>query len=249
MLRAAGEDPPNWPLGVEVRDGIGKPGYDLAVWAAATRSPGSTTLAEPPVDALLAPELVGTAVAFHYINRMVTILAPESPFPGPRALRPLTRRAAPRLFARALRRPKRQGDSLRFVEDAELPADLGWAQASPAVRSAFAGFFTALEREARTAMADDARSVVQTHVEGWTGEDRGLGQTWVRDAVGGLGVRDADCARLGLLAALAPHQIHDDVIDAYQLHEPAGSRRLLAVLAWSSAQAARRVGAWCERSP
>jgi hypothetical protein len=45
------------------------------------------------------------------------------------------------------------------------------------------------------------------------------------------------------LAALAPHQIDDTVVAAYRRHEPV-DRRLLALLAWSSAQAARRIGTW-----
>jgi hypothetical protein len=48
---------------------------------------------------------------------------------------------------------------------------------------------------------------------------------------------------LALLAAPAPHQIDDAVVAAYRRHEPA-DRRLLAPLAWSSAQAARRIGTW-----
>jgi DNA-directed RNA polymerase specialized sigma24 family protein len=131
-------------------------------------------LADPPFDGELAPELIGTAVAFHYINRMVTILASPSPFPGPRALRPLTTRIVPRLFARAVKRPKQAGDSLRFLEQAELPADMDWAKGRPPVTAAFAGFIAAIEEESHDAIGPDARAVVQARVGAWSGEEQAL---------------------------------------------------------------------------
>jgi hypothetical protein len=74
-------------------------------------------------------------------------------------------------------------------------------------------------------------------------EDQGLSRAWVQTAIGDLSEPDAAAARLGLLTALAPHQIDDTVVAAYRSHEPS-DRRLLALLAWSSAQAARRIGTW-----
>lgn len=247
MLRADGRDALAGSLlmGTEVeREGLDVQVRGFAAWAGATRSPGAAVLADPPFDAELAPELIGTAVAFHYINRMVTVLASPSPFPGPRALRPLTTRIAPRLFARAVKRPKVAGDSLRFVEQAELPADMDWAKGRPPVAAAFAGFMAAIEDEAHEAIGPDARAVVQERVGAWSGEDQGLSRGWVEPAIGELSEPEAAAARLGLLAALAPHQIDDAAVAAYRAHEPA-DRRLLALLAWSSAQAARRIGTWC----
>jgi len=204
-------------------------------------------LGDPPFDAELAPELIGTAVAFHYINRMVTILASPSPFPGPRALRPLTTRIAPRLFARAVKRPKTAGDSLRFLEQAELPEDMSWAKGSPPVAAAFAGFMAAIEDESHDVIGSDARAVVQARVAAWRGEEPQLSRAWVETAIAELSEPEAAAARLGLLAAMAPHQVDDAVVAAYRRHEPA-DRRLLALLAWSSAQAARRIGTWSAAS-
>jgi hypothetical protein len=46
-------------------------------------------------------------------------------------------RIAPRLFARAVKRPKQAGDSLHFVDKAELPEDMAWAKTCPPVAAAF----------------------------------------------------------------------------------------------------------------
>jgi len=231
-------------LSASATDGLDGQAGGIAAWAAATRSPGAAVLSNPPFEGELAPEFIGTAVAFHYINRMVTVLASESPFPGPRAMRPLTMRIAPRLFARAVKRPKTAGDSLRFLEQAELPEDMGWAKDCAPVASAFAGFTVAIEDQATDAMGPDARALVEDRIGAWSGEDQELSRGWVEDAISELSEREAATARLGLLTALAPHQIDDGVVAAYRSDEPS-DRRLLALLAWSSAQAARRIGTWC----
>jgi AhpD family alkylhydroperoxidase len=216
----------------------------LAVWAAATATAGDTALADPPFQEALTPELVGTAVAFHYINRMVTVLAPESPFPGPRALRPLTSRVAPRLFRRAVERSKQAGEALRFSEPAELPGDMSWAQGSPSIAAAFAGFMSAVKDEAHDALSPDARGVVEAHIGAWNGADQGLGRAWVEDPAGELPESDDSAAvRLALLTALAPHQVDRQILSAYRQRHPS-DRQVLALLSWSSAQAARRIGTW-----
>ena len=100
----------------------------------------------------------------------------------------------------------------------------------------------AIEDESHDAIGPDARAVVQARVGAWSGEDQGLSRAWVQTAMGEL-EPEAAAARLGLLTALAPHQIDDATVAAYRGHEPTDSR-LLALLAWSSAQAARRIGTW-----
>jgi hypothetical protein len=120
---------------------------------------------------------------------------------------------------------------------------MGWARACPPVASAFAGFMAAIEDETREVIGPGARAVVEARVGAWSGEEPQLSRAWVQTAITGLSEPEAAAARLALLTALAPHQIDDVVVAAYRCHEPA-DRRLLALLAWSSAQAARRVGAW-----
>src|SRR5262245_37837449 len=53
----------------------------IAEWAAATRSPGAAILSAPPFSSEHAPQILGTAVAFHYINRVVNVFLDESPVP------------------------------------------------------------------------------------------------------------------------------------------------------------------------
>jgi AhpD family alkylhydroperoxidase len=53
----------------------------LARWARGTAAGGHTVGVAPPFRGSDAPELVGVAVTFHYLNRMVNLFLQESPLP------------------------------------------------------------------------------------------------------------------------------------------------------------------------
>jgi AhpD family alkylhydroperoxidase len=216
---------------------------DLLRWAAATRSPGAEILYSPPFDASEAPEIIGVAVAFHYINRIVSATLPATLFEGPTWLRGGIARAAAPLLRGVLRRRPTPGASLALLPEAPLPAEFGWAAAAPHVARAFAGFAAALEKGAAGSLPADARGAVAERVRSWDGSDPGLSRHWLEDHVRGLDGAARAGARLALLAALAPHQIDADVVAAYRRYRP-DDAALVATLAWGSYSAARRIGAW-----
>jgi AhpD family alkylhydroperoxidase len=62
---------------------------ELVQWAAATREPGSELLRRPPFGEHDAPEIIGTALAFHYVNRVVETFQGHGGMKlGPAPLRP-----------------------------------------------------------------------------------------------------------------------------------------------------------------
>jgi hypothetical protein len=64
----------------------------LATWAAATRTPGDELVRNPPFSEREAPEIIGTAVGFHYINRVVEVFQGHAPMNlGPAPLRGVAR--------------------------------------------------------------------------------------------------------------------------------------------------------------
>jgi AhpD family alkylhydroperoxidase len=211
--------------------------------AAATRSPGAEILHAPPFDASEAPGIIGVAVAFHYINRIVSATLPASLFEGPTWLRGAIARASAPLLRGVVRRRATPGASLALLPEAPLPAEFSWAAAAPHVARAFAGFAAAVEDAAAGALPADARGVVADRVRSWDGSDPGLSRRWVADDTRGLDGEARAGARLAVLAALAPHQIDADVVAAYRGYRP-DDAALVATLAWGSYSAARRIASW-----
>ncbi len=207
----------------------------LAAWAA---SP--VPIAPRPFTADEAPEILGTALVFHYINRPVTVLLGESPlWAAPPRFKRALRRIGGWWFGRAIVRVK-TSDPAPLLPAAPLPDDLRWAAPSPRVADALGRFAAAVEVEGARALPAETRHVVTARLAEWHGEDVGLGRQWLGPALAALADAQRPAAQLALLTALAPHQVDDAVIDAFRACVP-GDRALVAALAWASLAAARRI--------
>lgn len=215
-------------------------------WASATRTPNAEILLSPPFSSQEAPEIIGTAITFHYVNRMVTVLLTETFLPKQPWLKNALKRSVGWFLSSSANRAKVAGGSLKFLPEARLPADLAWAAGAPHVSGAFARFAAVVERTGANTLSTTVRDLVSHHVQSWDGSDPGLGKQWVERAVGGLGDEMQAAARLTLLTALAPFQVDAGVIDSFRKHQP-GDDELVGALAWAGFAAARRIGAWLGR--
>ncbi|MDY7080095.1 MAG: carboxymuconolactone decarboxylase family protein [Chloroflexota bacterium] len=218
----------------------------IITWAAATRSPGDPILLAPPFSEQEGPEIAGTAVVFHYINRMVDVFLNETPLPSNRGwLKPTFKRMAGWYFSRAARRPKPAGASLVLLPAAEPGADLVWAAASPTVVDAFARWTAVVEEAGEEALPASVRALVRERVEAWNGESLGISRHWVEEAIVDLDGADQPAARLALLTAFASYQVDEGVVEAFRTQQP-GDDKLIGATAWASFIAARRVGTWLQ---
>jgi AhpD family alkylhydroperoxidase len=218
----------------------------LAGWARATRRPGAPILRDPPFPPEHAPELIGVALSYHYINRMINIFAGSSPFPLPRLkTRSLFARAALPVFRRLLAKDIRPGASLDLLAPAPLPADLAWARPDPIIADAFARASAAFDTIGEQSLPLPVRDLVIAHIAAWNGDDPGLSRRWADTATEQLPPDQRPLARLALLTALASHQVDEQVInDVRALSEPAADATLIAATAWAAFTTARRIGTW-----
>jgi len=215
----------------------------LAAWALATRTPASALLRRPPFPAEDAPEIVGTAVAFHYVNRMVNVFLDELPISRLGRFRDVSRRLLALAMHGLARRSPRPGDSLSLLPAAQLPEDLAWTRSNPAIAGAYARFATAVEEYGRQTLPGGVRRLVTETLARWSGEDPGLGTGWLEDSIAGRPEHEQPSARLALLTAMASYRVDEGVVEAFRRHHPA-DRDLVGAVAWASFAAARRTGSW-----
>ena len=233
-------------------DAIADPDLRAVVaWARATRHPDAPILRQRPFPGEHAPELIGVALAYHYINRMVNIFAAASPFPvaTPR-LKPLMKRIASPVFRRLLAREVHPGASLDLLPPAPLPDDLAWAHGDPIIAGAYGRAAAAFDAVGREALPEPVRNLVTARLTAWRGEEPGLSRGWADYAIQTLPAPQRPQGRLALLAALASYQVDADVLDdARTCPGPAGDETLVATAAWASFAAARRIGSWLHTAP
>jgi AhpD family alkylhydroperoxidase len=216
---------------------------EIASWARACGGKDATERA--PFPARRAPELVGTVVAFHYLNRMVNVFLRESPFPPslPAAARGGLLRLLVKVLGRTTREVRPSGSSLSLLPAAPLPADLSWAAGDPHVGGAFARAAAAVDEGGSRSVPTAVRDLVTVRLAAWDGNPPGLGRAWADDAVSGLPVAERPAGRLALLTALASYQVDRPDIDAFRRggHD---DRALIELTSWASFAAARQMGAW-----
>jgi AhpD family alkylhydroperoxidase len=213
-------------------------------WASSTCKPGAPIVANPPFSAKDAQEIIGTAVTFHYLNRMVNALLSETFLPKSALMQRVFKRTAGWLYTGIARKTYSPGSSLALLPyAANLPDDLGWARGVPTIAEAFANFANVVEQAGAAILSPKVRNIVHDHVQLWNGTDTGLSRQWVEQAIEDLDDEDKAACRLALLVALASHQIDEQVVEAFRAYRP-GDDDLVVVLAWASFTAARRVGTW-----
>lgn len=244
MLAASGHYATARNIGGRKLGAIREPELAAAVdWALATRSPDAGILRDPPFDTAQAPEMIGTAMLFHYINRPVNVFLGPSPFPSSaRLLKGGMVRVAGRRFKDVVRKGPTPGASLELLPDATLPADLGWASKAPILAGAWARFAAAVERAGELALPAEVRTLVADRLASWNGEDPGLGSSWVEDALGGLENEKRPAGRLALMTALAPYRVDESVVAPFR--DGRADPELVAAVSWSALAAARRIGSW-----
>ncbi len=217
---------------------------EVVRWAAATRSPGSSELNAPPFPPDEAPEFIGTALFFHYINRMVTILLGRSPLPFSKGTpKKAAMRMAAWYFGRAIHLSGTPCASLDLLPPADLPEDLRWSKSSRCISGAYAAFSRAVDDAGSEVLPEKVRNAIGHILDMWDGKDPGTLESLIALNLGKYTGRSRAAGELALCAALAPYRVTERLVSAFASHHP-GDRQLLAVLAWGSFAAARRIGEW-----
>ncbi len=215
-------------------------------WTLTTGSPIAREASPKPFSILEAPEIIGTAVFYHYMNRMVTILLGKTPLPTNNSqLKDPLKRLASMMFAPAVHRPKIAGESLDFLPPTTLPEDFGWAEENPIVAQAFARFAATINSIGEQIITSQIRRKVSTIIDGRDGQTFDSSRVWLENEAKDLDEASKSTAQLVLQAALAPFQVNEKTILEFRQYYPSDDS-LLGVLAWGSFSAARKIGAWTQ---
>ncbi|MHC3468785.1 carboxymuconolactone decarboxylase family protein [Streptomyces sp. 7R007] len=201
----------------------------VLAWGRHTRVPGAG-LMPYPFPREHAPAYIGTALCFHFVNRIVSALLTERLLPGnAQRWRPV-RSLAGRTLARTVQRPVVPGASLALLDDpAPGPA---WA-AGTTVGPAYAALRSATASGAGLLDADD-EALVREALWDWDGSHPPLAWPGLPDR------RERPAARLALLAALAPYRITEDDVAAWRRPEHTDGQ-LVRLVAYGAFAAVDRV--------
>ncbi|OKK14272.1 alkylhydroperoxidase [Streptomyces sp. CB00455] len=194
-----------------------------------------------PFTAAEAPEILGVALTFHYLNRMVGIFLEDSPLPAqtPAAARGTILRTVARAM-RPVAGPPVAGAGLDLLPDAPLPEGLEWASAAPALAAALGRSAAAVENAARW-VPQAVRELLAARLAGWDGAAPGLGSGWLTEALAGLPPQDRPAGRLALLTAFAAHRVTGEDIAAVR-EQYAHDQKIIELTSWAALTTAVHLG-------
>lgn len=197
----------------------------------------------PRVDPAEIPELIGVAVLFHYLNRMVNVFLAPSPLPvvmTPRAAR-VARWLAAVTMARLARRGVAPGADLDLLPPAPLPPDLGWARPNASLTTAFARASAAVDDAAERVVPASVRGLLLDLLAGPAGLRAVTDRAGLEASLETLPKSDRAGGRLALTAAFFSYRVTDAMVAGNRLGG-CDDRRLLELVSWASLTAARAAG-------
>jgi AhpD family alkylhydroperoxidase len=186
---------------------------ELARWAEASRNPRAAAWTSP-----YRPEVSGTLLAFHFINRIVSALLDPDLLPGGLQRSPVVRSVGGRLFAGTARGPKEPGRSLPLLDAGTAPPP-AWAGDSP-VGVAYASLKNAAGKGGDL-LGEVARQTVTATVRWEDGRHPARPAEWAAELVRDLPGADRPATRIALLAAFAPGAISPRDVALWRLSHPA----------------------------
>ncbi|MET8909055.1 carboxymuconolactone decarboxylase family protein [Micromonospora sp. NPDC004551] len=186
---------------------------ELVAWAEASRSPVASGWDSP-----YRPEVTGTLLAFHFINRIVSALLDPDLLPGGLQRAPVVRSVGGRLYARTARERKEPGRSLPLL-DTGTTAPPAWAGDSP-VGVAYASL-RAVALRGGDLLGDLARKTIAATVRWEDGRHPERPAEWAAELIRDLPGADRVGTRIALLAAFGPSAIRPGDVALWRLSHPA----------------------------
>ncbi|MBB5775814.1 carboxymuconolactone decarboxylase family protein [Nonomuraea jabiensis] len=187
--------------------------------------------------AQIGPEHIGTALAFHFVNRMASALLTENLLPANLQKSRLVRSVGGRVMARTVRRRLLSGASLPLVADLPAGPEPAWG-AGTSVGAAYAAL-RAAGIAGGELLGDAARAAVADTVAAWDGEHPPMGGAWLDAPLAEVPAGERAGARLALLAALAPYRVTDADVAAWRGSRP--DEDLVRLCAYGAASAMERM--------
>ncbi|MBE8522944.1 carboxymuconolactone decarboxylase family protein [Amycolatopsis sp. H6(2020)] len=202
----------------------------LALWA---RGEGALPAGVP---ARTAAEFTAVAVAFHYLNRVVSVFLGPSPLPE--AVPPQAREKAKAVLGFLLKPGDAPpaGQALAF-----LPPAPGGTPESP-LDDAFARATAAVEAAGERSVPARVRDLVRRELKAWDGKPPGLSRAWAEPVLAELPPEERAAGRLALLTAKAAYQVGPADVRP----ERTDDRGLVELVSWAAFTAAVAAG---ERLP
>ncbi len=209
-------------------------------WSFETRNFDSEIIKNPPFSKEKAPEIIGTAVFFHYLNRMVTIFLGPTILPmNVSFLKGVMKAMAAKMFSGVLQKEKKPGE---VKGDMVVSPDFPWSTNSSRISYMFSYFQHVLGSFSEKNIPEEVQAFMKVQIENWNGEDMPNSNEKLDLIMSNLSEENHLMAKMLYLTAFSPHRLRHHHFEDFKLSYAASDDYLLSMLAWSSFSIATKIG-------
>ena len=219
----------------------------VQAWARTTGTAHAATAQHPPFEPQYFPEYFGTAVAFNYLNRMVSVFLGDAMMPTPQLMSPVTDRMATTMMAAMIVKRNAPGEGVSLVPPyiEMLAWKPDWARRAPHIEATMAAWSATTEGVAVLHLEPRVRSIASQVIDNWDGTPPPPDEAWLDHYCRDLEPRHHPALKLALLTALAPYRVDHARVDRLLAIEPSRTK-LLVLVSWAAMRASCRIGDWLD---
>lgn len=215
---------------------------NLVKWSLDTRNFKSVIIKFPPFPDNAAPEAIGTAVFFHYLNRMVSAFLGPTILPvNINFLKGSMKKMAGKMFSGVLARDKehKKFDKQDF---SEVNDKILWSTFNPNVNQVYGRYYVLLNELASKYVPENIQTFIKNQIAKWDGVDQ-FQLPDIAPLLEGVSDKERDLAEVLYIQAFSPHKInasHIDKLNNYFTDD--NDEAILVSMAWTSFEAALYIG-------
>ncbi|RLD57552.1 MAG: hypothetical protein DRJ05_09550 [Bacteroidetes bacterium] len=212
----------------------------IILWALKNLDFENPIIQKPPFNKEEAPEIIGTAVLFHYLNRMVTLFAGDSPLPSVKMKSVLINIVSRFVFAKAIKKKKTAGESLMFIDESNSRKGFDWAISNPNINEAFQYFKYQTENRIEQVLSPELISLLKQQSTNLHLLKPGFGNEKIKNFLKTVKPSEKQIAEFCFLIMFEPYKVHEKHFLALKLKFNDG--QILQVASFASCLIAESIG-------
>lgn len=216
---------------------------ELLNWAYRTKFFISDEVRNPPFSKDEAPEIIGTAVFFHYLNRMVTVFLGETILPlNIGFLKGLLKNIAAMMFSKVLNTEKEANyQNIEYDDIQEFGEDFFWASENIRIRSSLSSFYRTVHYLGKESIPEAVYYFMENEIEDWTGSEF-IEMKELKEKIGRLEKKYELMATALYYVAFMPYRISEDMLANLKREYTLQDDQILAMFSWTAYRTATKIG-------
>lgn len=215
---------------------------ELLEWAYNSKYFHSENIVNPPFSKAEAPEIIGTAVFFHYLNRMVTVFLGETILPlNISFLKGIMKKMAAMMFSKVLNEEKQPGKVTENPDMSQFGNPFYWSKNTPRIENALSSFYVVAHQIGEKYIPEQVFNFMIEEIAEWEGSEY-VKSSDLEMKLSQVDEENSSLAKMLYLVSFAPYRITEKQINELRKEYSLSDEAILGMFSWASFMTASKIG-------